>query len=157
MPLGKGIVGMLAAVQERIEVTGQAPTWRVTGASFDQALAYARAAWGDPVVLARESGGWWWPRVTLTVTTDPQAAATAPSLEELAADDRLLPRQRGTEQVLVVPDAPDRPAPAPASSASGAAFGTLVSLDEIFEHQEARRMARAGSVPQQRSGTGAGS
>ena len=150
MPLGKGIVGMLSAVQERIEVSGQTPTWRVTGASFDQALAYAREAWDDPVVLARESSGRWWPRVTITVTTDPLVAATAPSLEDLAAmEDRLLPRQRGSAEVLVVPEAPGPEPAVPARPSADFSSGLLVTLDEIFEHQEALRVSRG--VPQQRS------
>src|SRR3954454_6569404 len=81
MPLGRDIVEVFEAIPARIEVSGHAPVWRVTGGSFDDAVAYAREAYGDPVVVAREDRNRWWPRVTLTVTTDPGIAAGAPPLE----------------------------------------------------------------------------
>ena len=53
MPLGQGIGELWDAVRDRVEVSGDGPTWEVTAGSFDSALAYAREAYGDPVVLAR--------------------------------------------------------------------------------------------------------
>ena len=129
MPLGNGISGFLSAVQDRIEVSGETPTWRVTGGSFESALAYAREAFEDPVVLARETAGRWWPRVTLTVTTDPAAAASAPPLEELAH-----------------PPVPEQPGPV-----AGQEPVFLLSLDDIFDRQEALR-AQRDALPRQRAG-----
>ena len=59
------------------------PTWEVTGGSFESAASYAQDAFDDPVVVDRRDRSRWWPRVTLTVTTDPELAATAPPLESL--------------------------------------------------------------------------
>lgn len=83
MPLGQVIAEMWDAVRDRIEVSGKGPTWQVTAGSFDSALAYARTRFGDPVVLGRTDRDRWWPRVTLTVTTDAALAASAPRLEDL--------------------------------------------------------------------------
>src|SRR6476620_7858990 len=85
MPLGRGIQELFEAIPDRIEVTGHAPTWRVTGGSFESVLAYAREAFGDPAVVARDDRNRWWPRVTLTVTHDPALAAAAPALETFAS------------------------------------------------------------------------
>ena len=84
MPLARGIAELWEAIPERIEVSGHAPTWRVSGGSFESALAYARDAYDHPVVLAREDRSRWWPRVTLTVSTDPALVATAPPLASFA-------------------------------------------------------------------------
>ena len=84
MPLGRGIVEVFEAIPERIEVSGHGPTWRVTGGSFESALAFAQEAFGDTVVVAREDRSRWWPRVTLTVTQDPELAAEAPPVETFA-------------------------------------------------------------------------
>jgi len=153
MPLGSGIVAMLSAVQERIEVSGHEPTWRVTAGTFDAALAYAREAWDDPVVLARETRGRWWPRVTLTVTTDWSQAATAPTLEQLSAvADDLVPLQRGSAEVLVLTDEP-LPDDDEGDVTDDFRPGMVVSLDEIFAHQEARRMRQLRTgIPRQRTG-----
>ncbi len=75
MALRRDIVGVFEAIPDRIEVSGHEPTWRVTGGSFESVLEYARQAFGDPVVVAREDRRRWWPRVTLTVTKDPELAA----------------------------------------------------------------------------------
>ena len=83
MPL-RDIVQVFEAIPDRIEVSGHEPTWQVTGGSFDAVLSFVREAFGDPVVVARQDRGRWWPRVTLTVTKDPRLAATAPPLEALA-------------------------------------------------------------------------
>ena len=134
MPLGKGISGLLSAVQDRIEVSGHGPTWRVTGGSFESALDFAREAFEEPAVLARETSGRWWPRVTLTVTTDPALAADAPPLEELAH-----------------PPVPVQPGPAHEEREPGAEPAFLFSLDEIFDRQEAQRAQRE-ALPRQRAG-----
>jgi hypothetical protein len=84
MPLRQGIAEMVEAIEDRIEVAGHPPTWRVTAGSFESALEFVRAAYDDPVVIARQDRDRWWPRVTLTVTTEPELAAQAPPLEELA-------------------------------------------------------------------------
>jgi hypothetical protein len=84
MPLGRGIKDLLEAIPERIEVAGRSPTWRVTGGSFEAVVRFVEEAFESPVVLGRQDRGRWWPRVTLTVTTDPAAAAHAPAIEELA-------------------------------------------------------------------------
>jgi hypothetical protein len=138
MPLGKGIAEVVESVQVRIEVSGQAPTWRVTGGSFESALDFAREAFDDPVVVSRTDFGRWWPRVALTVTKDPALAATAPDLESLQHPPAL--------KVDLPPEPPARPP------------RFLRSLDEIFEDQEASRAARrsqrrkyrGGQVPRQR-------
>lgn len=92
MPLGQGIGEMVEAVRDRVELSGEDPLWEVTAGSFESALAYARERFEDPVVVARRDRNRWWPRVTLTVSTDRGAAATAPPLEELAGPP--VPRQR---------------------------------------------------------------
>jgi len=132
MPLGTGIGEMWKAVQDRIEVDGHDPTWQVTAGSFDSALAYARARFGDPAaVLARTDRGRRRPRVTLTVTTDPALAASAPLLEELA----LPPGSHQEEHEKMVgreSDIPEQRANSPLPS----------SLEAIFAHQEELRLAR---------------
>lgn len=139
MEIRRGITELLEAIPDRIEVSGQAPTWRVTGGSFESAVDYANEAFGEPVVLAREDRSRWWPRVTLTVTTDPALAEAAPPLEELA-------------QAPVV-DAPDEHSdepvvPAPRHRAEEHEIFESF-LDEAFARQEAARDERA-RVPQQR-------
>ncbi len=135
MEIRRGITELLEAIPDRIEVSGQAPTWKVTGGSFESAVDYANEAFDEPVVLAREDRTRWWPRVTLTVTTDPALASAAPPLEELAA----------------APEAPDQPeiaVPAPRHRADeDEMFESF--LDEAFARQEAARDERA-RVPQQR-------
>jgi hypothetical protein len=131
MPLGQGIGEMWKAVRDRIEVDGHDLTWQVTAGSFDSALAYARARFGDPVVLARTDRGRRWLRVTLTVTTDPALAASAPPLEEIAVP----PSSHQEEHEKVVGregDIPEQRADSPLPS----------SLEAIFAHQEELRLAR---------------
>jgi hypothetical protein len=137
MPLGKGISGLLSAVQDRIEVAGHGPTWRVTGGSFASALEFAQEAFDEPAVLARETSGRWWPRVTLTVTTDAALAATAPPLDELAH-----------------PPVPVQPGPARDAADPDHEPAFLVSLDEIFDRQEALRVAQHEALPRQRAAGG---
>ena len=128
MPLGKGIAEVFGAIPDRIEVSGHEPTWKVTGGSFESALAFAREAYGETTVLAREDRSRWWPRVTLTVTRDPVLAANAPDLATVATP--VVPKQAAT---------PPEDAPSFVSA-----------LDEIFAHQEELRLARRG-IPQQRA------
>ena len=128
MPLGKGIAEVFGAIPDRIEVSGHEPTWKVTGGSFESALAFAREAYGETTVVAREDRSRWWPRVTLTVTRDPVLAANAPDLATFATP--VVPKQAST---------PPEDAPSFVSA-----------LDEIFAHQEELRLARRG-IPQQRA------
>jgi hypothetical protein len=136
MPLGRGIVEVFEAIPERIEVSGHGPTWKVTGGSFDDVLDYARAAFGETAVIAREDRGRWWPRVTLTVTKDPALMTEAPALETFAEAAHL----DGPE--------PRRVARADASTTEDESEVTV--LEEIFAYQEERRLARRG-IPEQRS------
>lgn len=141
MPLGQGIGEMWSAVQGRIEVGGHGPTWHVTAGSFDSALAFAREAFGEVVVLGRKDRDRWWPRVTLTVTTDLAAAASAPRLEDIAQ-----------------PVVPPQPTPASRSRREGrrqrSSEGLPASLEEIFAHQEELRIAQQ-RIPQQSGPAGA--
>jgi hypothetical protein len=135
MPLGQGIGEWWDAVRDRVEVSSHGATWEVTAGSFDSALAYARDRFGDPVVLARRDRRRWWPRVTLTVTTDTSAAASAPPLEELAR-----------------PVVPAQTVPGTALDDAGTSLAEEPlpwSLEAIFAHQEELRLARE-RVPGQR-------
>jgi len=125
MAIRRGITELFEAIPDRIEVSGAAPTWRVTGGSFDAAVDYANEAFDEPVVLARQDRRRWWPRVTLTVTTDPDLAAAAPPLEALT-------------------DPPAAAVEEPRHRAD-AVFGSF--LDEAFARQEAERTA---DFPRQR-------
>jgi hypothetical protein len=142
MPLGQGILEVLEAIPRRIEMSGQAPTWRVTGASYDAVVSFAAEVLPpDAVVVAREDRNRWWPRVTLTLSVDPALVDSAPPAEELRK-----------------PPAP--PVPAQRASTGGAAEVPLWNdeeyaesfspLEEIFAHQEEVRVARR-DVPEQRS------
>jgi hypothetical protein len=154
VPLGRGIVEVFEAIPERIEVSGHGPTWRVTGGSFESALAFAEEAFGDTVVVAREDRRRWWPRVTLTVTRDPELAADAPPVETFA--DRPEPEAAATAPTE--PESEPQPETEPDLDSSGdTASGAREpasyesTLDEIFTRQEARRAARR-HIPEQRSG-----
>lgn len=127
MPLGQGIGEMWDAVRDRIEVSGHGQTWHVTAGSFDSALDYASDRFGDPIVLERKDRDRWWPRVTLTVTTDAALAASAPNLEDLAQ-----------------PPVPAQAAPAVDAISTVESMPEVLpsSLEEIFAHQEERRIAR---------------
>lgn len=127
MPLGQGIGEMWGAVRDRIEVSGHGPVWDVTAGSFDSALAFAGESFGDVVVIGRRDRGRWWPRVTLTVTTDPVLASSAPPLEELATP--VVPSQI-------------RPDEARDSSSKRARYDMPLDLEAIFAHQEQLRVAR---------------
>ena len=91
MPLRREITQVFEAIPERIEVSGTGPTWRVTGGSFESVVSWANDAFDRPAVIAREDRNRWWPRVTLTVTTDPELAAEAPPLASFS--EPRLPRQ----------------------------------------------------------------
>lgn len=128
MPLGQGIGEWWEAFRDRVEVDGHESTWQVTAGSFESALAYSQERFGEPSVLARRDHGRWWPRVTLTVTTDPTLADSAPPLEEIAAI--VVPAQRahiGTE---------------PATQPVRRVDPLPSSLEEIFAHQEELRIVR---------------
>ncbi|HSJ21863.1 MAG TPA: hypothetical protein VK964_14930 [Nocardioidaceae bacterium] len=135
MPLGQGISEMWDAVRDRVEVAGHGPTWEVTAGSFESALAYARERFGDPAVLGRSDRDRWWPRVTLTVTTDPALAASAPPLEDVA-----------TPRIPAQPTRGDAADAGPSAGTEPPSNGTLPSsLEAIFAHQEAQRRARANN------------
>lgn len=133
MPLGQGIGELMEALRDRVEVSGGGSTWEVTAGSFDSALAYARERFHDPVVLARSDRQRWWPRVTLTVTTDPALASSAPPLSELA-------RPPVTEQPF--PEQATRSAAAVTAPAEREDHGMPSALEAIFDHQEQLRIAR---------------
>jgi hypothetical protein len=133
MPLGKGIAEVFGAIPDRIEVSGHEPTWKVTGGSFESVLAFAREAYGETTVVAREDRSRWWPRVTLTVTRDPALAANAPDLATFATP--AVPKQAARRRATPVTE--DTPS-------------FVSALDEIFAHQEELRLARRG-IPQQRA------
>lgn len=133
MPLGQGIGEMMEAVRDRIEVSGTGPTWDVTAGSFDSALDYARERFGDPVVLARSDRNRWWPRVTLTVSTDPARAASAPALEDIR---RLPPPVQPVER------GPTRTEQGRLAGPVDKRDGMPSSLAAIFDHQEELRIAR---------------
>ncbi len=134
MPLGQGIGDWWEAFRDRVEVSGEGRTWQVTAGSFDSALAYARDRFGDPSVLARTERSRWWPRVTLTVTTDAELAASAVPLAEIARP--LVPEQGRRSASDASPARAKEPLP--------------WSLEEIFVHQEELRLARQ-RTPEQHS------
>jgi hypothetical protein len=138
MPLGRGFVELFEAIPDRIEVSGHRPTWRITGGSFEAALAYARQAFGETVVVAREDRSRLWPRVTLTVTSDPALAADAPPIETFA--DREVEVDVGE---ILAPEHDVEEEPGPPVSA----------LEEIFAHQEQLRQERR-RIPAQRTRRG---
>lgn len=137
MPLREGISEMVEAIEGRIEVTGHAPTWRVTGGSFESALEFVHEAYDDPVVIARDDRDRWWPRVTLTVTTDPDLAAQAPPLEELASPRIPLQTVRSHDDAAET-DAgdPHLVAPGTEAAAERPADPAPATLDEFFADQE---------------------
>ncbi len=142
MALGRGIVEVFEAIPVRIEVEGHEPTWRVTGGSFESVLEFATEALGETTVVARADRTRWWPRVTLTLTTDPELAATAPPLETFAVPPE--------------PDAAPEPDPTPEPDLEQPDRGVPAQrpapdspLESVFAYQEAARRARQG-VPEQR-------
>lgn len=140
MPLRRDIVEVLEAIPERIEVSGHEPTWRVTGGSFESVLAFARQAFDDPVVVARQDRRRWWPRVTLTVTRDPELAAGAPPLDTLAEPE---PPVQPEPHVEPAPEVKVEPEPEPSVR--------LARLEDMFAYQEELRAAASmHRVPAQR-------
>lgn len=134
MPLGQGILDLFGAIPRRIEMSGHAPTWRITGPSFEAVWEFAQEALDHPVVVDRADRSWLWPRVRLTLTTDPAAAAKAPPLEQLRTPSRV-PGQRQDRPVAIWNDEEYAE--------------SLSPLEEIFAHQEEVRAARR-EVPRQR-------
>jgi hypothetical protein len=155
MPLGREIVELLEAIPDRIEVSGTGPTWRVTGGSFDSVVSWANDAFDDPVVIAREDRSRWWPRVTLTVTTDPGLAAEAPPLAAFTEPDRPEPESAQPESPERESPEPESPEPevivpaAPAAAPEPTTDEEFSPLEEIFASQEAARVARR--FPEQRA------
>ena len=137
MPLGQGILDVFEAIPRRIEMTGHAPTWRITGPTFDAAWQFAQEVLDDPVVTDREDRSRWWPRVTITVTTDPALAQTAPPMEELRKPPPVPEQVRRERPVALWNDEEYAESFSP--------------LEEIFVHQEEVRAAKR-SVPRQRNG-----
>ncbi len=146
MPLGRGIVEVFEAIPDRIEVSGHSPTWKVTGGSFESVLSYARDAFGDTVVIAREDRSRWWSRVTLTLTQDPALAASAPPVETFA------------DPVVAEPVLAEALVDGGETGSTGRASASRDTfpsgLEEIFAHQEELRLARH-RIPEQR-GQGSG-
>lgn len=151
MPLRREITQVFEAIPERIEVSGAGPTWRVTGGSFDSVISWANDAFDRPVVIAREDRNRWWPRVTLTVTTDPELAAEAPplasfsepqpSLDAVEVQDDSADAADADEDPVDTVDTQDAEPPQPAD------HEVYSSLDDIFASQEARRPRH---LPEQR-------
>jgi len=142
MPLRREITQVFEAIPERIEVSGTGPTWRVTGGSFDAVISWSNEAFDRPVVIAREDRNRWWPRVTLTVTTDPALAAGAPPLESFSQPQAAsLDEPHGQD---AADDAPDASAAEPERTADDEVYSPL---EEIFASQEARRPRH---LPEQR-------
>lgn len=141
MPLTRGIKELFEAIPDRIEVSGHSPTWRVTGGSFESVVSFAQDAFDDPVVLAREDRNRWWPRVTVTVTTDPVLASAAPPFELLAhpqPEPEVVPE---TEPASAAErDERDEPESGPERE---------TTLESMFAYQDRDRW---DLVPQQRRG-----
>jgi hypothetical protein len=158
MAIRRSIAELFEAIPERIEVSGQAPTWEVTGGSFESAATYAEEAFDEAVVIERRDRSRWWHRVTLTVTTDPELVATAPPLESLVAPDR-----NAQEAVMEPdPDIPGEPDEQHEDVSQDRVEDTLFDprhvedeehfesfLEEIFARQE-RRLQERGRIPEQR-------
>jgi hypothetical protein len=174
MPLRREITQVFEAIPERIEVSGTRPTWRVTGGSFESVVSWANDAFDRPAVIAREDRNRWWPRVTLTVTTDPELAAEAPPLASfseprLPRQDVESPAEAGvpddavdtvdsndtdnaetavdTEAAVDSEDADDVVEASPAEPPPPAEDEVYSSLEDIFASQEARRPRH---LPEQR-------
>jgi hypothetical protein len=143
VPLGQQIGEMVEAVRDRVEVSWHAGSWHITAGSFDDALAYARERFDDPVILSRKDRGRWWPRVTLVVTEDRSYAASAPSLDDLAHP--VPPAEPVGEPVVepVVDAAPD------VDSGEVSDSDMPAVLEELFARQDGPS-AGAHRVPRQR-------
>jgi hypothetical protein len=156
MAIRRGIAELFEAIPERIEVSGISPTWEVTGGSFDSVVSYVQDAFDDPVVLRRRDRNRWWPRVTLTVTTDPHLAATAPPLESLF-DPEPEAADLDDLEAAMAPDPnrdsewdPEWDPEEPVEQRLFAEDEHFESfLEEIFARQE-RQRAQRGRIPEQR-------
>jgi hypothetical protein len=156
MAIRREIVELFEAIPERIEVSGAEPTWEVTGGSFESAVSYAQEAFDEAVVVDRRDRTRWWPRVTLTVTTDPELVAAAPPLESLVGPSpKLLDTLEADMDPEMDPDKEPEPDIYPAEDqvfeprhlADEEHFESF--LEEIFARQERLRQERA-RVPEQR-------
>lgn len=141
MSLTRGLRELIEAIPERIEVSGERPTWEVTGGSFESVVAYAEQAFGEPAVLSRRDRSRWWPRITLIVTIDPQLAAQAPPLESLAHPE---PEQQPepepeTEPEPAPPIAVTEPEPVPPADVEPSE-SSVTTLEAMFAYQEAARI-----------------
>src|SRR5690242_14315998 len=163
MAIRRGIVELFEAIPERIEVSGASPTWDVTGGSFESVVSYVQDAFDHPVVIRRRDRNRWWHRVTLTVTTDPDLAATAPPLESLF-DPEPAPDLDDLEADMAPDPNSDSewdpewdreelesyPAEEPVEQRMFAEDEHFESfLEEIFARQE-RQRAQRGRIPEQR-------
>jgi hypothetical protein len=119
MAIRRRIMELFEAIPARIEVSG---------GSFEAAVAFARDAFGDTAVIDRRDRRRWWPRVTLTITTDPEVAATAPPLDALLNPE---PDQAQPSQPLTQVEAAEAPEAEAAAEAEPPSF-----LEEIFTRQE---------------------
>jgi hypothetical protein len=149
MPFARGLVELFEAIPERIEVSGDEPTWRVTGGSFESVVSFAAEAFDEPVVVAREDRRRWWPRVTLTVTKDPELAAQAPPLESLAD-----PEPQPDPEPAPAPEPEPDPEPI-ASVAPARKHLPEATLEDMFAYQDELERSRR-KVPEQRLGGGRG-
>ena len=149
--LGRALLEVIEAIPDRIEVSGHEPTWKVTGGSFDDAAAFADEAFAGSVVVARRDRDRWWPRVTLTVTTDPDLAATAPPRDELAArpEPEPDPEPDPEPEPPPAPQPVRQPEPEPAVEGEAGAEPPGSVLEDMFAYQEDVRLARQ-RVPEQR-------
>jgi hypothetical protein len=138
MSLTRGLRELIEAIPERIEVSGERPTWEVTGGSFESVVAYVEQAFGEPAVLSRRDRSRWWPRVTLTVTTDPQLAAQAPPLESLAHPEP--EQQPETEPVTEPQPAPPIAVSEPEPAGVEPSESSVTTLEAMFAYQEAARI-----------------
>jgi hypothetical protein len=146
MSVTRGLRELIEAIPERIEVSGERPTWEVTGGSFESVVAYAERAFGEPAVLSRRDRSRWWPRVTLTVTTDPQLAAQAPPLESLARP-AVAPEPERQAEAKPERRAVVEPEPVPPAEVDEASVSSVTTLEAMFAYQEAAR------IPAQRRGS----
>lgn len=154
MHLRRNILELFEAIPDRIEVSGHEPTWQVTGGSFDDAVSFANDAFDEPAVISRQDRSRWWPRVTLTVTKDPELAAGAPPLEALADPEPEPETQLETQPEIVEDDHADEDVP-PDEELDEAMFAFLESAfarqEQLPSRQSSRPLRR---FPRQRDGRG---
>jgi hypothetical protein len=154
MQLRRNILELFEAIPDRIEVSGHEPTWQVTGGSFDDVVSFANDAFDRPAVISRQDRSRWWPRVTLTVTTDPDLAAGAPPLEALADPEPLSEPEPGVDEPpsaqAQAQDQGDDAVDDPAEDTDDEAV--LAFLEGAFARQEQEHQRRGRRFPRQRDG-----